>query len=146
MERALIKHAFVPAVAALAMMAAGASVMAQDDGDYRARLNDLVSVSAIFGEMHHIRRQCDPRGDGDVWRDRMKKLIEFEGPQGPARERMVTAFNDGYRAAQRRFDYCDRGARDYAAQRAADGDAIVARLMAPLYTALGESGALTDQP
>ncbi|MEM9495486.1 MAG: TIGR02301 family protein [Pseudomonadota bacterium] len=122
-----------------------APAYAQDDGDYRDRLNDLVTISGIFGEMHHIRRNCDPRREGDVWRDRMKKLIDFEGPQGPARERMVGAFNDGYRAAQRRFDYCDRDARDYAARRAATGDAIVARLMAPLYSSLGQAGQLGDE-
>ncbi len=126
----------------IALMFLAAPTMAQDAPDYRDRLNDLEALSAIFGEMHHIRRNCAPRREGDVWRDRMKKIIELEGAQGPARERMVSAFNDSYRAAQQRFRYCDRNARDYAAARAAQGDAIVARLMAPLYSSLGESGDL----
>ena len=131
---------FLGLIAATAVM--WTSGFAQSEGDYRDRLNDLVAISEIFGELHHIRRNCDPRREDEIWRERMKKLIEFEGPQGGARDRMVSAFNDGYRNAQRRFDYCDRRARDYAAVRAAEGDVIVARLMAPLYKSLGESGDL----
>jgi len=129
------------AIALAFAIQAGAPALAQE-GDYQQRLEDLVAISTIFGELHHIRRQCEPRRESDIWRERMKTIIELEGPQGPARERMVSGFNKGYRTVQNRFDYCDRRARDYAARRASQGDAIIATLMAPLYEAVAEDGEL----
>lgn len=117
-----------------AVLAGGAA--AQSFEDYQRRHADLAALSAIFGELHHIRRTCEPRFEGDVWRERMKKLIDLEDPQASLREQMVANFNQGYRRAQQRFSRCDRRARDYAAARAAQGDVIVERLTAPLEEAI----------
>lgn len=127
----------VAGIAALSPFTAGA----QEDSafeDYQVRQSDLVALSALFGEMHHIRRQCNPRVEGDVWRERMKSLVDLEEPQPAARDDMVAAFNKGYRAAQQRFRSCSRDARDHAAARAAQGEMIVARLIAPLKEAIEE--------
>jgi len=113
---------------------------AQNFDDYQIRKTDLVLLSAIFGELHHIRRHCDPQREGDVWRGRMKKLIELEEPQPAAQEEMIAAFNKGYRAAQDHFPSCTRRSRDHAAARAARGDAIIERLTAPLYEAQEDVG------
>ncbi|MFQ5563329.1 MAG: TIGR02301 family protein [Parvularculaceae bacterium] len=127
-------------IAVLAAIIAFAIAPASADlKDYQRRVGDLAALSGIFGELHHIRRTCEPRLEADVWRDRMKQLIDLEDPQADARERMVKAFNAGYARAQQRFPYCDGAARDYAATRAAEGDVIVERLTAPLYEALRES-------
>ncbi len=101
---------------------------AQDLQAYQQRQRDLAALSELFGELHHIRRTCEPRYEADTWRDQMKKLLELEEPQASEREAMVQRFNKGYRGAQRRFPACDRRARDYAAGRAEQGEAIVARL------------------
>jgi uncharacterized protein (TIGR02301 family) len=111
---------------------------AQSFEDYQSRKTDLVLLSSVFGELHHIRRQCDPRLEGDIWRERMKKLVELEEPQPAVREEMVAAFNKGYRAAQQRFPSCSRNARDHAAARAVRGDAIIVRLTTPLHEAIAE--------
>lgn len=105
---------------------------AQDYEAYVERQRDLTVISAIFGELHHIRRTCDPRYEADVWRERMKRLISLEEPDEQFREQLVAQFNDGYRKAQRAFPGCDRRARDYAAARAAQGEDIVRRLTAAL--------------
>jgi len=102
---------------------------------YEARRAALAGLSRIFGELHHIRRMCAPEREADIWRDRMKQLIDLEQPSFDLREEMVGAFNDGYQSAQARFDYCDRNAEDYAAARAMTGEALVANLAAPLYEA-----------
>ncbi|PQA89424.1 TIGR02301 family protein [Hyphococcus luteus] len=115
---------------------------AQDLETYQQRQKDLTALSGLFGELHHIRRTCEPRYEGDVWRERMKKLIELEEPQNSEREAMVQEFNKGYRGARRRFPSCDRRARHYAAGRAAQGDAIIARLS----EALRETGEETFEP
>jgi uncharacterized protein (TIGR02301 family) len=118
----------------LAFFLADAPAFAQDE-DYSARQRSLVSLSGIFGELHHIRRTCDPDREADAWRNRMKQLIDLEEPAFEAREQMVAAFNDGYVTAQARFPYCDRDAETYAASRAYAGEALVSNLTAALYAA-----------
>ncbi len=115
-----------------ALIGTTAPAAAQDFNDYQVRKTDLVLLSSIFGELHHIRRHCDPRMEGDIWRTRMKKLVDLEEPQASAREEMVAAFNKSYRAAQDHFPTCSRQSRDHAAARAARGDAIIERLTASL--------------
>jgi uncharacterized protein (TIGR02301 family) len=128
---------FLIVVAFLAALPASAQNI-----DYAARARDLESLSRIFGTLHHIRRMCEPRSEAEIWRDRMQKLIELEAPQPALRQKMVSAFNGGFRQAERRFEYCDRDARDHAAALATQGDAVTARLLAPLYEALADSGEL----
>ncbi len=124
--------------AAIILAALSTGAAAQDLARYQQRQKDLVAVSAVFGTLHHVRRTCEPRLEADAWRERMKKLVELEEPQPAAREEMVASFNKAYRDAQRRHPVCDRRARDYAAARAAQGDAIIARLTAPLYEVMAE--------
>ncbi|MEL6212042.1 MAG: TIGR02301 family protein [Pseudomonadota bacterium] len=100
--------------------------------DYRARQQSLTQLSEIFGELHHIRRLCAPRREADVWRERMKRLVNLEDPDAAQRNAMVEAFNKGYRTAQRQFIRCDRPAENRAADRAARGEALVASLAEPL--------------
>ena len=112
---------------------------AQDLQSYQQRQTDLANLAGLFGELHHIRRTCEPRYEADVWRDRMKKLISLEEPQSSEREAMVQQFNKGYRDARSRFSSCNRRARDYAASRAAQGDVIVSRLTEALHEAEDET-------
>ena len=114
---------------------------AQEPGDYRVRQQNLTKLSGIFGELHHIRRICEPRNEADIWRNRMKKLVELEEPSDTHHVRLVEAFNNGYKSAQRQYNFCNRDAEDYAASRASEGDVIVNQLTAPLYQSLSESDA-----
>jgi uncharacterized protein (TIGR02301 family) len=114
-------------IIATVLMSVGAAA-AQDLESYQQRQRDLAALAELFGEMHHIRRTCEPRFEADVWRERMKQMIDLEEPQTEEREALVQQFNKGYRGAQARFPVCDRRARDYAAGRAAQGDAVVQRL------------------
>ena len=94
------------------------------------RNDALVSLARIFGEMHHIRRLCGRGDEDDIWRERMKRVIELEAPSFEQRERMVLAFNDGYVSAQGRFPDCTSEAESYAASRAATGEALVSNIAA----------------
>ena len=131
-------------IAIAALFLSLGSAAAQTLESYQQRQQDLSALAGLFGELHHIRRTCEPRLEGDAWRDRMKKLMELEEPQSGEREAMVQAFNKGYRDAQRRYPSCDRRARDYAAGRSAEGDAIVARLTQSLQDT--DDNAVTAQP
>jgi uncharacterized protein (TIGR02301 family) len=110
--------------------------------DYVQRAQDLETLSEAFGVLHHVRRLCEPRRESEVWRNRMRNLVELEQPQPGLRDRMVEAFNSGFREAEQRFEYCDEDARDYAAAVAANADAVINRLMEPLYGTLAETGDL----
>lgn len=114
--------------------------------DYKQRTADLTALSALFGELHHIRRLCEPRRESEIWRERMKRMIELEQPTSNLQNELVKAFNDGYRTAQTRFDRCDRRAEDFAASNAARGEARIARLMAPLYEGADETTYGTWEP
>jgi len=104
--------------------------------DYRQRQQDLAALAGVFGDLHHIRRQCEPRAEADVWRERMKTLIDLEAPLPDARQAMITAFNRAYGAARRRYPVCNRRARDYAAAQSERAEIIVARLVRPLHETL----------
>lgn len=127
--RMLIRNLLFPA---LALVLTGEAV-AQSAEDYRRRQADLASISQIFGELHHIRRHCDPRREADLWRERMKRMIELEEPTESQQQELVRAFNRGFQGAQARYPSCDRRARDYAAARAMEGDGVLRRLAEPLY-------------
>ncbi|MEM8936811.1 MAG: TIGR02301 family protein [Pseudomonadota bacterium] len=122
----------------LALLVA-APAAAQTFEDYERRKKNLSALSAVFGELHHIRRQCDPRFESDTWRDGMKKLIELEQPDAKTEEAMILAFNNGYAKTQRRFPSCNRNARDFAAVRAADAQTLVGRLAEPLQATLRDN-------
>ncbi len=129
-----------------AMIAAiSARAAAQDFASYQQRQKDLVAISTVFGALHHLRRTCEPRLEGDIWRERMKQLVELEEPQIAVREEMVSRFNKAYRDAQRRYLVCDRRARNHAAARAQQGDVIVARLTAPLYEVMAADEAIAQE-
>lgn len=121
----------------LAIFTALAAPAAAQSGQ---RAGDLKSLSRIFGELHHIRRTCEPEREGDVWRNRMRRLVELEEPGAELRAAMVEAFNDGFRATEAQFPYCDRDARDHAAAAAQQGEEITQRLVGPLYDALADQG------
>ena len=112
---------------------AATAAVAQSEKAFQQRHRDLVTMAAIFGELHHIRRTCEPRTEADIWRNRMIRLVKLEEPQASVHDDMVAAFNKAYYAAQNAHPNCDDRARRAAANSAARGDDIVARLTAPLY-------------
>ena len=125
MARSFRKPRVLFGVAALAALLTATPVAAID---YGRRQGDLKALSAVFGELHHLRRMCEPSRETDLWRERMKQMVSLEQPTAGLRREMVAAFNGGYTAAQQRFDRCSRAARDYAAMRARDGRALSATL------------------
>ena len=119
-------------------LGAALPAFAQSASDYRQRQADLTALSEIFGELHFIRRTCEPRTEADLWRDTMKKMVALEEPTATLRATMASSFNKGYRSAQANFPACDRRARDYAALKALQGDSVLRRLSEPLYETANE--------
>ena len=119
-----------------------ALAQSQTANEYEQRQRDLIELASVFGELHHIRRVCEPRREADIWRERMKRLVDLEQPQFEAREEMVKRFNAGYRNAGDHFPRCSSRARDHAATRALFARRLVERLSAPLRETAEEDGPL----
>ena len=142
-------YVFLEAAAALYVFLVAPSALAQTAEEYKRRQGDLTELAAIFGDLHNIRRHCEPQLEADAWRNRMKRIIELEQPKDAQRQEMIAAFNKAYQKSRKRFPQCNRRAKDFAAQRAASAQPIIERLTAPLYANLdnkadaGEDGQTT---
>ena len=107
---------------------ADANVLPASPQERRA---DLVRLSAIMGEAHHIRANCDAQ-EAEVWRQRMSRLIELEQPTPAQRNAMVQAFNSAYYDAQQSHAGCDRAARERVRNLAGEGRQLTQKLAANL--------------
>ncbi|MEM1396958.1 MAG: TIGR02301 family protein [Pseudomonadota bacterium] len=93
-----------------------------------ARSDDLTSISRVFGELHHVRRLCEPRREAELWRERMKQMVRLEQPTARLRQSLVAAFNEGFRSSQERVQTCDEFAETYSVNLATEASAIIDRL------------------
>ncbi|TGY88384.1 TIGR02301 family protein [Marinicauda algicola] len=64
------------------------------------------ALSGVLGELHFLAFRCQGE-DAQDWRATMLELLELEAPtRGPYRERLIEAFNDGFRYHERRGTRC----------------------------------------
>lgn len=75
---------------------------AQDGKPYDDR---LMRLSEILGAVHYLRELCGAN-DGQLWRDRMRELMEAEGSTALRRARLTRSFNNGYRSYSRTYSSC----------------------------------------
>jgi len=70
----------------------------------------LLRLSEILGAVHYLRELCG-NNDGQLWRDRMKDLINAEGSSALRRAKLTRSFNDGYRSYSRTYYSCTTSAQ-----------------------------------
>lgn len=75
---------------------------AQDGRPYDDR---LMRLSEILGAVHYLRELCGAN-DGQLWRERMRELMEAEGSTALRRARLTRSFNNGYRSYSRTYSSC----------------------------------------
>lgn len=109
----------------------GLSASAQYD-TYLQRQQDLITLSGIFGQLHHIRRTCEPRREANIWRQRMQTMVELEEPARQTHIDMFNAFNAGFRAMEARYRECTREAQATGKDLAYSGRVLIDRLTANL--------------
>jgi uncharacterized protein (TIGR02301 family) len=66
---------------------------------------DLHRLGEILGALHYLRELCGAK-EGQKWRNEMQALVAAEAPSGERRDRLVTAFNRGYRGFQQTYRTC----------------------------------------
>ncbi|MFM9938146.1 MAG: TIGR02301 family protein [Hyphomicrobiaceae bacterium] len=85
----------------------------------------LVQLAEILGAVHYLRELCGAN-DGQLWRDRMRDLIESEGGASALRRAKLTrSFNNGYRSYSRTYQSCSATAQT-AINRFLESGAVIA--------------------
>lgn len=62
-------------------------------------------LSEILGAVHYLRELCGAN-DGQLWRDKMRELMDAEGASALRRARLSRSFNQGYRSYSRTYNSC----------------------------------------
>jgi uncharacterized protein (TIGR02301 family) len=88
----------------------------------------LMRLSEILGAVHYLRELCGAN-DGQVWRDRMKELMDAEGSTALRRAKLTRSFNSGYRSYSRTYNSCTPSAQTAISRFLAEGSEIADALI-----------------
>ena len=103
--RRRLRRAYIAlGTAGLVLLAAlPAAAQTAESKPYDDKLNELAE---ILGAVHYLRELCGAN-DGQLWRDRMRELLEAEGGASALRRaRLTKSFNQGYRSYGRTYQSC----------------------------------------
>jgi uncharacterized protein (TIGR02301 family) len=70
----------------------------------------LMRLAEILGAVHYLRELCGAN-EGQLWRDRMRELMEAEGSSALRKARLTRSFNQGYRSYSRTYNTCSPSAQ-----------------------------------
>ncbi|HJZ44126.1 MAG TPA: TIGR02301 family protein [Hyphomicrobiaceae bacterium] len=104
--RSICAAALITAAAALPASGQG-TVASQETKPYDER---LLRLSEILGAVHYLRELCGAN-DGQLWRDRMRELMDAEGSSALRRAKLTRSFNNGYRSYSRTYNSCTASAQ-----------------------------------
>ncbi|MGE0849339.1 MAG: TIGR02301 family protein [Hyphomicrobiaceae bacterium] len=110
---------------------AAPSAMAQDTiiaPDSKPYDDRLLRLSELLGAVHYLRELCGAT-DGQMWRDRMKELMDAEASTALRRAKLTRSFNNGYRSYSRTYNNCTPSAQTAIARFLAEGAEIADALM-----------------
>jgi uncharacterized protein (TIGR02301 family) len=88
----------------------------------------LMRLCEILGAVHYLRELCGAN-EGQVWRDRMKELMDSEGSSALRRAKLTRSFNNGYRSYSRTYNTCSASAQTAINRFLAEGAEIAANLV-----------------
>lgn len=92
-------------LAATLLFGAGSPAATAQQPEMKPYDEKLTRLSEILGAVHYLRELCG-NNDGQLWRDRMRDLIEGEGTSPMRRAKLTKSFNDGYRSYSRTYQSC----------------------------------------
>ncbi|MCC7253404.1 MAG: TIGR02301 family protein [Hyphomicrobium sp.] len=99
-------------------------------GDAKPYDDKLMRLAEILGAVHYLRELCSAN-DGQLWREKMKELIDTEGGTAIRRARLTRSFNQGYRSYRRTYVTCTPTAQSsierFLAEGIQIGDGLVNR-------------------
>jgi len=100
-----------------------APVPAAAQTDTKPYDDKLFRLSEILGAVHYLRELCGGN-DGQVWRERMKELMDAEGSSALRRAKLTRSFNNGYRSYSRTYNSCTPSAQTAINRFLAEGSEI----------------------
>lgn len=80
----------------------------------------LLRLSEILGALAYLRDLCNAQ-DGDDWRAKMASLLDAEAKNGPRRQKLVGAFNRGFRGYETTYRACTPNAQSAISRYAKEG-------------------------
>lgn len=85
----------------------GSAAIAQTAANIENRPYDekLMRLAEVLGAVHFLRELCAGT-DGQMWRDRMRELLDAEGSTALRKARLTRSFNNGYRSYSRTYIAC----------------------------------------
>jgi uncharacterized protein (TIGR02301 family) len=93
-----------------ALMLAIALVPIAQAQEIRPYDDRLLRLSEILGAVHYLRELCGAN-DGQLWRDRMRELMDAEGSSALRRAKLTRSFNKGYYGYSRTYKTCTPSAQ-----------------------------------
>jgi len=87
----------------------------------------LLRLSEIVGAVHYQRELCGAN-DGQIWRERMRELMDTEGSSALRRAKLTRSFNNGYRSYSRTYSSCSTTAQTAVDRFLAEGAEIADNL------------------
>lgn len=116
-------------VAAFVLAAAVSSASAQGTPSETRPYDDkLLRLCEILGAVHYLRELCGAN-DGQLWRERMKELMDTEGSSALRRAKLTRSFNNGYRSYSRTYNTCSSSAQTAVNRFLAEGAEIASGLV-----------------
>lgn len=79
------------------------------DPDAKPYDAQIFQLSEILGAVHYLRELCGA-DEGQIWRQKMRQLVNTEGSSALRRARLVDSFNKGYRGYAQTYRTCTRPA------------------------------------
>jgi len=116
-------RASAAALVVAAFAIAGAAYAQGTTGDTKPYDDKLLRLSEILGAVHYLRELCGAN-DGQLWRERMKELMDTEASSALRRARLTRSFNNGYRSYSRTYSACSPSAQTAIARFLAEGAEI----------------------
>lgn len=109
----------------IVLLAPAGMVSAQDSRPYDDK---LLRLSEILGAVHYLRELCGA-DEGQLWRDRMRELMDAEGTSALRRARLTRSFNRGYQGYSRTYRTCTPSAETAIKRFFAEANQLADELM-----------------
>lgn len=108
----MTSRSFNAVVLAITVALTPATAAGQDQRPYDER---LLRLTEVLGSIHYLRELCGAN-EGQLWRDRMRELLDADTPSALRRARLTRSFNTGYRNFSRTYTSCTPTAQTTAAK------------------------------
>jgi uncharacterized protein (TIGR02301 family) len=110
-------------LATLAVAAVGATWAQGPTTDTKPYDDKLMRLSEILGAVHYLRELCGAN-EGQLWRDRMRELLDSEGTSALRRAKFTRSFNQGYNSYSRTYRACTQTAQTAISRFLSEGEQI----------------------